>query len=419
MRQRRATAIAGKFTACLIWGFHYVAKTFVISEPEGDRTPFLRGILVQSLMNAGLQFDDAYGLAQTIRNGLQDTEEITSTALKAQVARLLGEQFGAEKQSNYETKPWEQAQIIVHSATRSEPFSVSMLAHSLESCAIPAETALAGAHKVQASLQNTGHSEIDHKTLRRLIYQCLKEHCAADTAERYLSWRQFENSGKPLVVLIGGTTGSGKSTIASDVAYRMDIARIQSTDMMREIIRAYLAAPAVPTLGYSSFEAWRGLPISADNTASTAESPIIAGFLSQFVSMKPALEAALHRAVTEQQDLIIEGVHILPTMLDLSEARSKAIVVPLMLATREKKILRKQLIRRGREKTDRKASRYLEHLDDIWELQSYLLSEADNSGIPIITNWHIEETVREILNLISAKVMKRYPPQPHDPASSL
>ena len=119
----------------------------------------------------------------------------------------------------------------------------------------------------------------------------------------------------------------------------------------------------------------------------------------------------MHRAVTEQQDLIIEGVHILPTMLDLSEARSKAIVVPLMLATREKKILRKQLIRRGREKTDRKASRYLEHLDDIWELQSYLLSEADNSGIPIITNWHIEETVREILNLISAKVMKRYPPR--------
>lgn len=386
-----------------------VARTFVITEPEGDRTPFLRGILVQSLINAGLSFDEAYSLAQDVRTELQNTEEITSTALKAQVVALLEKRFGAERKADYETSPWTLAEIIVHTTTRSEPFSVSVLAHSLESCAIPAETALAGARKVQASLQSTGHREIDHKTLRRLIYQCLKEHCTSDAAERYLSWRRFQNNGKPLIILIGGATGSGKSTVASDIAYRMDIGRIQSTDMMREIIRAYLPAPEVPTLEYSSFEAWRGLPTPSDSAASKAETPVIDGFLSQFSAIKPALEAALSRAVTERHDLIMEGVHIVPTMLDLKETRKKAIVVPLMLATREKKMLRKQLKRRGREKTDRKASRYLEHLDDIWELQSYLLSEADNSGIPIITNWHIEETVRDITNLISAKVLKAYP----------
>lgn len=386
-----------------------MARTFVITEPEGDRTPFLRGILVQSLINAGLSFDEAYSLAQAVKTGLQDTEEVTSTALRAQVGTLIGERFGAERKASYETRPWTQAEIIVNTTTRSEPFSVSVLAHSLESCAIPAETALAGARKVLASLQRTGHREIDHKTLRRLIYQCLKEHCASDAAERYLSWRKFQNNGKSLIVLIGGATGSGKSTVASDIGYRMDIGRIQSTDMMREIIRAYLPAPEVPTLEYSSFEAWRGLPISSDKAASKAETPVIAGFLSQFKSIKPALKATLHRAVTERHDLIIEGIHIVPTMLELKEIRKKAIVVPLMLATREKKFLRKQLKRRGREKTDRGASRYLEHLDDIWELQSYLLSEADNSGIPIITNWHIEETVREITNLISAKVRKGYP----------
>ncbi|HUT41562.1 MAG TPA: hypothetical protein VM011_09490, partial [Gammaproteobacteria bacterium] len=61
-----------------------------------------------------------------------------------------------------------------------------------------------------------------------------------------------------------------------------------------------------------------------------------------------------------------------------------------------------------------RASRYLKHIDDIWELQSYLLSEADNAGVPIITNWHIETTVREVLNLVMAKVMKRYPPKLND-----
>lgn len=387
-----------------------MAKTIVIKQPDGDRTPFLRGILVQSLMNSGLSFDEAYTLAQKVRDDLREAEQITSEDLKRKVADLLEARFGRYRRLQYLARPAEEAAILVHTPTRSEPFSVGLLAHSLESCAIDPELALEGARMVYASLQKTGHREINHKTLRKVIYLCLKEHCSEEAADRYLSWRRFENSGDPLIVLIGGVTGSGKSTISSEVAYRMDIGRIQSTDMMREIIRAYLTPEAVPTLGYSSFEAWRGLAAPADEPAGGAENPVIAGFLSQFVTMKPALHAAIARAVKERHDLIIEGVHIAPSLMDLADAQRSTLVVPLMLATMERAALEKQLKRRGREKSGRQASRYLSHIDDIWELQSYLLSEADNAGIPIITNWHIETTVREILNLIMAKVMKRYPP---------
>ncbi len=387
-----------------------MAKTVVINQPDGDRTPFLRGILVQSLMNVGLSFDEAYPLAQKVRDELRDTEEIASTELKNKVAGLLEERFGKIRRVNYETHPSVEAEILVHTPTRSQPFSVGLLSHSLETCAIEPQLAQEGARKVYLNLQKTGHREIEHKTLRKLIYMCLKEHCSEAAANRYLSWRKFENSGDPLIVLIGGVTGAGKSTIASEVAYRMDIGRIQSTDMMREIIRAYLTPEAVPTLGYSSFEAWRGLPTPADVQTSEVENPVISGFLSQFVTMKPALGAAIGRAVKERHDLIIEGVHIAPTLLDLSHAQENGIVVRLMLATMEKAVLEKQLMRRGREKSGRQASRYLEHIDDIWELQSYLLSEADNGGIPIITNRNIETTVSEVMNLIMAKVMKYYPP---------
>ena len=388
-----------------------MAKTVVIYQPDGDRTPFLRGILVQSLMNVGLSFDEAYQLAQKVRDELRDTDEITAGALKRKVAGLLEARFGRSRRMKYEARPAAEADILVHTPTRSEPFSIGLLAHSLEGCAIEPDVALEGARKVYASLQRTGHREISHKTLRRLIYLCLKEHCSAEDANRYLSWRCFENSGDPLIVLIGGVTGAGKSTISAEVAYRMDIARIQSTDMMREIIRAYLTPEAVPTLGYSSFEAWRGLAAPSDEPAGEAENPVITGFLSQFATMRPALGAAIGRAVKERHDLIIEGVHIAPTLLDLAEAQKQAVVVPLMLATMEKAMLEKQLKRRGREKSGRQASRYLRHIDDIWDLQSYLLSEADNGGVPIITNWHVETTVREILNLVMARIIKRYPPR--------
>jgi 2-phosphoglycerate kinase len=381
----------------------------VISQPDGDRTPFLRGILVQSLMNVGLSFDEAYQLAQTVRDNLRDTEEITSAELKQQVSGLLEADFGGHCSASYLAQPSDEAGIVVHTPTRSAPFSAGLLAHSLESCAIEPDVALEGARKVYAELQKTGHREIDHKALRKVIYLCLRENCSATSAERYLSWRRFENSGTPLIVLIGGVSGAGKSTISSEVAYRMDIGRIQSTDMMREIIRAYLTPEAVPTLGYSSFEAWRGLA-TTDVYGGDAENPVITGFLSQFLTMKPALGAAVGRAVKERHDLIIEGVHIAPTLLDLAHAQENAIVVCLMLAVMEKTLLEKQLMRRGRERSGRKASRYLERIDDIWELQSYLLSEADNGGVPIITNRQVEATVREVMKLIVAKVMKRYPP---------
>ena len=391
-----------------------MAKLVVTKGPEDDRAPFLRGILVQSLVNAGLAFDDAYSLAQTVRNELQERGEITSTELRDRVAVLLDERHGSEKRRAYETELHSEPDIIVHTPTRSVPFSVGILTHSLETCAIPSEMATQGARKVLANLRKTGHRDIDHKALRRVIYKCLHSHCSPQAADRYLSWRRFENSGIPLIILIGGTTGSGKSTVSSELAYRLDISRHQSTDMMREIIRAYLSPQMVPTLKYSSFEAWRGLPGSVDGTGPAIKNQVIPGFLSQFSAMKLALEATIDRAIEEKHHLILEGVHVVPTELDLDMRKDEAVVIPLMLASMKKELLNKQLKRRGREKNKRQASRHLENLDDIWALQSWLLDEADKAGIAIIENWFIEDTVRAILDLVIGVLMKHFPPRPQD-----
>jgi len=355
-----------------------MSKLIVIKEPEGDQSPFLRGILVQSLVNAGLAFDAAYDLAHAVRDELQEKQEITSTELKGRVAELLEERHGSQERQLYESKPRGEPGIIVHTPTRSVPFSVGILAHSLETCAIPPDMAMQGARKVLAKLRKTGHLEIDHKALRRVIYRCLHEHCSQQAADRYLSWRRFENSGIPLIILIGGSTGSGKSTISSELAYRLDISRHQSTDMMREIIRSYLSPQMVPTLEYSSFEAWRGLPVAVEGAGSDIENPVVTGFLSQFSAMKLALEATIKRAIEERHQL------------------------------------QKQRRRRGREKNRSQASHYLESLDDIWKLQSWLLNEADKGGVRIIENWYIEDTVRAILDLIIGELMKHFPPRPDD-----
>jgi 2-phosphoglycerate kinase len=368
-------------------------------------------VLVQSLVNAGLAFDDAYELAQTVKNELQDRGEIRSSSLQRRVAGLLEERYGRESRRLYEAELHSAPAITVHTLTRSVPFSVGILTHSLETCAIPPDTALQGARKVQARLRKAGHSEIDHKALRRIIYRCLREHCSQESADRYLSWRRFENSGIPLIILIGGTTGSGKSTISSELAYRLDIPRHQSTDMMREIIRSYLSPQMVPTLKYSCFEAWRGLPGSTDGTGPEIEKPLITGFLSQLAAMKLALEATIARAIKERHSLILEGVHVVPTELNLDIRWQEAIIIPIMLATMNKELLSKQLKRRGRENSKRQAMHYLENLDAIWDLQSWLLDEADKAGTDIVENWYVEQTVRAVLDRIIGVLMKHFPPR--------
>ena len=78
------------------------------------------------------------------------------------------------------------------------------------------------------------------------------------------------------------------------------------------------------------------------------DNPVVTGFLSQFSVVKPALDAAVARAVQEREHVILEGVHVLPTELDLESPAESGIVLPVMVAITEKKTLRARLKRRGR-----------------------------------------------------------------------
>jgi len=146
--------------------------------------------------------------------------------------------------------------------------------------------------------------------------------------------------------------------------------------------------------------------------SSELENPVVTGYLSQLVTLKPALQATIGRAVTEREHLIVEGVHALCTELSIDEFKQHALVVPVMISTLDKKSLQNRFVRRSREQSMRQSSRYIENIDDIWELQSYLLDVADHAGIPIINNTKLKNTIGEILELISAKILKRFPPDP-------
>ena len=74
-------------------------------------------------------------------------------------------------------------------------------------------------------------------------------------AQRYLAWRKYRDAEKPMILLLGGATGVGKTSLGHEVAYRLGIHRIVSTDAIRQVMRIMLSPDLVPAIHASSYEA--------------------------------------------------------------------------------------------------------------------------------------------------------------------
>ncbi len=383
----------------------------VVDPTERSKVPFLRGILTRSLVKAGLSFERAYEVADAIRDEIGGEGEVTTDELKHLVERRL--KAANEKSAlkryrgvNEDPKPVR----VVDRDGILQPFSKGHLAGSLEICALPAERTFALALGIERHLIKSGVRKIDSLDLVRMMHSHLVEHESAEVARRYVTWRQFVRSDRPLILLVGGTTGCGKSTISSDVAHRLGIVRTQSTDMLREVMRLMIPERILPTLHTSSFNAWEALPTWRGQPA-RLDTHFEQGYLAQANHVAVGVDGILHRAERERVSLIIEGVHIYPGQQRRLQNRrdSDAVVIPFILAVLKKKRLRNQLQGRGQQITSRRAERYLNYFDSIWQQQSFLLSEADRHDIPIIVNDDPEETVRHVMDQISEAVTERFP----------
>jgi 2-phosphoglycerate kinase len=216
-----------------------------------------------------------------------------------------------------------------------------------------------------------------------------------------------------LILLIGGTTGCGKSTIATEVAHRLGVVRTQSTDMLREVMRMMIPERLLPILHVSAFDAWKSLPAKLSHQEDI-ESLIADGYRSQMELLSVPCEAVIQRALRERVSLILEGVHVHPSLLARIDHGGDAVIVPVVLATLKQNRLRKRLHGRGEETPERGGKRYLSNFDRIWTLQSFLLSEADVSGVPIIANDDKEKTTVQVMQTIINTMMENFSATPEE-----
>jgi 2-phosphoglycerate kinase len=387
-------------------------KTIVVNQKENTRVPFLRGILIRSLLDTGLVFEDAFALATRIRDELADASEITSQDLRQKVAGML-KQGGHEAAIElYRVPALAPARILVHGLDgATTAFSRGKHERYLQASGLKLERAEQITALLYDHLLAAGITSISTSRLGYLTYLCLQQEVSRKAAERYLVWSEFQRSGRPLLLMICGAVGTGKSTIATEVAHLLDVVRIQSTDMLREVMRMMIPERLLPVLHTSSFNAWKALPIQ-DKKDRSRDQLIADGYRSQVELLAVACEAVLQRAVEESVPIILEGVHAHPELLRRSPPGSDAIMVHVTLAVLRSKELKERLRGRGVQVPQRRAKRYLDKFDSIWTLQSFLLSEADRCEVPIITNQDKDKSVLQVILYVNQELSKHFKAPP-------
>jgi len=227
-----------------------------------------------------------------------------------------------------------------------------------------------------------------------------------EVAIQYRAWSRFRHSGLPMVLLIGGCTGAGKSTIAAELALHLDIGRTQSTDILRDIVRLFVSEQFAPELHVSSYDAWRVRHSHVMND-SNQDSSLIEGFSAQSDKLATTIDAVINRSIRERASIIVEGIHIHPEY-HRRVSQEDAVVIPLLLTNPSPETLKQHFRRRGEVASSRGATRYLENFSAIWQIQDYLVQEAQSCRVPVIPNTNLEDTIRRVIAVITERLVESF-----------
>jgi len=297
----------------------------------------------------------------------------------------------------------EKSIITIMDGKNGLPYSKGLMASSIMATGLTPSQSYRVAQMVQDQLRAGEALYVTTKQLIDMTAEVLRAEMGEEYAEKYLKWQALSQIDKPLVLLIGGATGVGKSTIATEVAHRLGIRRIVQTDAIREVMRAVFSKELMPTLHYSSFEAWRGLraPLTSERDR------VIIGFEDQISAVAVGLQAVIERAVRESLDIVIEGVHVVPGFIE-TQNFANAFVFPIIIKVDEPQLHKSHFyVRDPGLESHRPFKRYLENFDNIRRIGSHIEDLAKSEKFPVITCYSLDATITSIIEVIYNEVFDK------------
>jgi 2-phosphoglycerate kinase len=267
------------------------------------------------------------------------------------------------------------------------------MARALIAVGVQADLAYTLARRIELDLAERDVHAVEVDRLEELAQEVLGEDAGTRAVTKLRRLADLQTLDVPLIILIGGTTGTGKSTVAAEVAHRLGITRVASTDFIRQTMRAFFSPEFMPTIHYSSFEA--GAALEPEVTGD----PAILGFLEQSRHVCVGVDAAVRRALTEGWSMVLEGVHLVPGLVEGNV--EGALVVHVVVEIAEEDVHRAHfLIRDSVTGGLRAMSKYLDRLGDIRRIQRYVVERAEREHIAVVENANVDRTIDQVIELV-------------------
>ncbi len=387
-------------------------KPPTVLRSEGRPQRFLRGMITHDLVQRGVAFDEAYAIASGIRDGLMDRDQVTTAEIRDLIRTELEARFGPELPPGMAepVKPAPDLHVIYRGER--QPFSRGLLAQSILAAGLDLDRAYPLVSELRERLRQEGVTVLPSGEIARRVAELLEERAGKDAARRYRLVRQIHRLPRPLVIYLGGASGTGKSTLALELAPLLRIYRINATDTIRQVMRMVFSPAVLPGLYTSSFEVPEA-PLEDVERSGSPRDPVsveqlTGSFAEQAARVMVGVRAVVERAIAENMSIIVEGVHLYPPLVPFQDLEGAVHQLPLMLGTFDEELHRTRFLARAR-LGGRRAERYLENFSSIRTVHDFVIEQAESHEVPLIDNSDPDPPVNLSLRLLTGALEKKIP----------
>jgi 2-phosphoglycerate kinase len=293
--------------------------------------------------------------------------------------------------------------IIVSDQEPGLPYSKGLMASQVMVTGLSPFRSYQVAERIEDDLLERGVTALTSQELHAVAVRVLEQEAGDRYARNFERWQEVATLDVPLVVLIGGATGVGKSTIATQIAARLGIVRVIASDAVREVMRGLFSRELMPTLYTSSFDADSALR----EPPTRAADRVIVGFREQTAAVAVGLRALIERSAVEGTSVIIEGAHVVPGFLDLEDFRERVVPVPMILTVDDEDVHRTHFAARAADSSGRPFRRYLRNFQNIRRVQKYVKSQALSHDWPVVSSYNLDQTIAAVIDLVVERATHR------------